>query len=114
VPSGTLHADMVNTPKSAARGRGHPPYDLVAICSIQTTLSGPMDAMQLHATPPAGEINLTLSTWGPVMYNNGTGPMPFLDGTSYYYSLPTLAPQGTLTVNNRTCQVTGESWLDRQ
>jgi predicted secreted hydrolase len=48
------------------------------------------------------------------MYNNGTGLIPFLDGTSYYYSLPSLATRGTLKVNNRTYAVTGESWMDRQ
>jgi predicted secreted hydrolase len=54
----------------------------------KATLSGPMDAMQLHATLPVGEIDLTLSAQGPVLYNNGTGLMPFLGGTSYYYSCP--------------------------
>ena len=78
------------------------------------TLSGPMDAMHLHATLPVGDIDLTLAAQGPAMYNNGTGLMPFLGGTSYYYSLPSLASQGTLTVNNHTYPVTGESWLDRQ
>ncbi|WP_165546638.1 lipocalin-like domain-containing protein [Kribbella soli] len=78
------------------------------------TLSGPMDGMRLHATLPAGTIDLTLNARGPVMYNNGTGLIPFLGGTSYYYSLPSVASQGTLTVNNHTYQVTGESWLDRQ
>jgi predicted secreted hydrolase len=78
------------------------------------TLSGPMDAMRLHATLPVGEIDLTLSARGPALYNNGTGLMPFLGGTSYYYSLPSLASQGTLTANNHTYQVTGQSWLDRQ
>jgi predicted secreted hydrolase len=78
------------------------------------TLSGPMDAMHLHATLPTGEINLTLSARGPALYNNGTGLIPFLGGTSYYYSLPSLASQGTLTANNHTYQVTGQSWLDRQ
>jgi len=78
------------------------------------TLSGPMDAMHLHATLPVGEIDLTLSARGPALYNNGTGLIPFLGGTSYYYSLPSLASQGTLEVNNHTYQVTGESWLDRQ
>jgi predicted secreted hydrolase len=78
------------------------------------TLSGPMDAMRLHATLPVGEIDLLLSAQGPAMYNNGTGLIPFLDGTSYYYSLPSVATQGTLKVNNRTYPVTGESWLDRQ
>lgn len=42
------------------------------------TLSGPMDAMHLHATLPAGEINLTLSAQGPALYDNGTGLLPFL------------------------------------
>lgn len=78
------------------------------------SLSGPMDAMHLHATLPAGEIDLTLSARGPALYNNGTGLMPFLGGTSYYYSLPSLATQGTLTENATAYQVTGESWLDRQ
>lgn len=78
------------------------------------TLSGPMNAMHLHATLPVGEINLTLSAQGPALYNNGTGLMPFLGGTSYYYSLPSMASQGTLTENNHTYPVTGESWLDRQ
>jgi predicted secreted hydrolase len=78
------------------------------------TLSGPMDAMQLHARLPAGEINLTLSARGPALNNNGTGLMPFLGGTSYYYSLPSLASQGTLTANNHTYLVTGQSWLDHQ
>jgi predicted secreted hydrolase len=80
----------------------------------KATLSGSMNAMQLHATLPVGEIDLTLSARGPAIYNNGTGLMPFLGGTSYYYSLPSLASHGTLKVNNRTYPVTGESWLDRQ
>ena len=78
------------------------------------TLSGPMDAMRLHATLPVGEIDMTLSARGPAMYNNGTGLIPFLDGTSYYYSLPSLATQGTLKVNTRTYPVTGQSWMDHQ
>lgn len=78
------------------------------------TLSGPMESMRLHATLPAGSIDLTLSARGPAMYNNGTGLIPFLGGTSYYYSLPSLATHGTLDVDGRSYAVTGESWLDRQ
>ncbi len=59
-------------------------------------------------------LNLTLSARGPALYNNGAGLLPFLGGTSYYYSLPSLASQGTLTENNHTYPVTGQSWLDRQ
>lgn len=82
--------------------------------SPAATLSGPMNAMHLHATLPVGDIDLTLDARGPVLYNNGTGLMPFLGGSSYYYSLPSVASQGTITENHRTYQVTGESWVDRQ
>ncbi|HZX07709.1 lipocalin-like domain-containing protein [Kribbella sp.] len=78
------------------------------------TLSGPMDAMRLHATLPVGAIDVTLSARGPALYNNGTGLMPFLGGTSYYYSLPSLETRGTLEVDGRAYTVAGESWLDRQ
>lgn len=80
----------------------------------RASLSGPMNAMHLRAALPAGEIDLTLKARGPVLYDNGTGLMPFLGGKSYYYSLPSLASQGTLEVAHRTYPVTGESWLDRQ
>jgi predicted secreted hydrolase len=78
------------------------------------TLSGPIDAMHLHATLPAGEINLTLDAQGPAEYNNGTGLMPFLGGTSYYYSLPSLASEGTVTADHHMYAVAGQSWLDHQ
>jgi predicted secreted hydrolase len=90
------------------------PSTALDVRTPSATLSGPMDAMHLHARLPVGEINLTLSARGPALYNNGTGLMPFLGGTSYYYSLPSLASQGTLTENDHTYPVTGESWLDHQ
>lgn len=82
--------------------------------SPAASISGPMNAMHVHAILPVGDIDLTLSARGPVMYNNGTGLMPFFGGTSYYYSLPRLATQGILTENGHTYQVSGQSWMDRQ
>jgi predicted secreted hydrolase len=78
------------------------------------TLSGTMDAMHLTASLPGGSLDLRLSATGPVMYNGGTGLIPFLGSSTYYYSLPDLRTSGTLTVNGATSQVTGKSWLDRQ
>jgi predicted secreted hydrolase len=49
-----------------------------------------------------------------VLYDNGTGLFPFLNGSSYYYSLPSLRTSGTLTLSGKTGKVTGLSWLDRQ
>ena len=73
-----------------------------------------MNAMRLHATLPVGSIDLTLNANGRVMYPNGTGLMPFLGGSSYYYSLPDVAATGTIVENGRSYPVTGRSWLDRQ
>ncbi|MER5789967.1 lipocalin-like domain-containing protein [Streptomyces sp. NPDC001980] len=80
------------------------------------SLSGPLDAMHLEAELPRhqGTLDLTLKAVGPTLYNNGTGLFPFLDDTSYYYSLPNLRTTGTLTLDGSARHVTGTSWLDRQ
>jgi predicted secreted hydrolase len=70
--------------------------------------------MHLTAELPEGTLDLTLSAKGPVLYPDGNGLMPFLGGSSYYYSLPDLATSGTLTENGASYHVTGTSWLDRQ
>jgi predicted secreted hydrolase len=77
-------------------------------------LSGTMDAMHLTASLPEGSLDLRLSATGPVMYNGGTGLIPFLGSSTYYYSLPDLQTSGTLTLNGATSRLTGKSWLDRQ
>jgi predicted secreted hydrolase len=78
------------------------------------TLSGPMNAMHLTATLPEGSLDLQLNAEGAVMYDLGTGLFPFLAGSSYYYSLPSLQTSRPLTLNGTTSEVTGKSWLDRQ
>ena len=84
------------------------------------SLSGPLNAMHLQASmpaqasAPAATINLTLDAKGPTVYNGGTALIPFLGGTSYYYSLPNLATTGTITENGHKFPVKGTSWLDHQ
>lgn len=78
------------------------------------TLAGPVGSMSLTATLPAGTITLRLRDAGPALYPGGTGLIPFLAGQSFYYSLPSLATTGTLTVAGHRYLVTGQSWLDRQ
>jgi predicted secreted hydrolase len=78
------------------------------------TLSGPLNAMHLKATMPAGTIDLTLDAHGPALYNLGTGLIPFLGGSSYFYALPDDSTTGTLVENGHTYNVSGQSWIDRQ
>lgn len=80
------------------------------------TLTGPVEAMHLTAKLPGaeGSIDVTLRPRGPVLYNNGTGLVPFLGGATYYYSMPQVDTAGTLTVDGRTSRVSGGSWVDHQ
>jgi predicted secreted hydrolase len=80
------------------------------------SLSGPLNDMHLTAELPnrAGTLHLRLRAVGPTLYANGTGLFPFLGGTSYYYSLPSLQTTGTLTMRGKSTHVNGTSWLDRQ
>ncbi|HTU74370.1 MAG TPA: lipocalin-like domain-containing protein [Trebonia sp.] len=78
------------------------------------TLSGPLNAMRLQASMPAGSVDLTLDARGPAIYNGGNGLIPFLAGSSYYYSLPTVSTTGTLVEGGRAYQVNGQSWVDHQ
>lgn len=78
------------------------------------TLSGPLNAMRLQASMPGGSLDLTLDAEGPAIYNGGNGLIPFLAGSSYYYSLPTLATTGTLVEQGHEYTVSGQSWLDHQ
>ena len=78
------------------------------------TLSGPVNDMHLTATLPQGRLDLQLNAEGPVLYNSGTGLFPFLNGSSYYYSVPNVQTSGTLTLGSTTSKVTGTSWFDRQ
>ncbi|WP_053204256.1 lipocalin-like domain-containing protein [Jiangella muralis] len=88
--------------------------DVLDVRTPAATLAGPMDDMRLAASLPGARIELTLRHAGPALYPGGTGLIPFADGFSYYYSLPSLATRGTLTVDGHPHRVRGTSWLDRQ
>jgi predicted secreted hydrolase len=78
------------------------------------TLWGPLNAMRLQASMPAGSIDLTLDAQGPAIYNGGNGLIPFLAGSSYYYSLTTVSTTGTIVEKGHEYKVSGQSWLDHQ
>jgi hypothetical protein len=46
-----------------------------------------------------------LDALGPVLYNNGDGVVPFLGGSTRYYSLPDIATSGTITESGHRYQV---------
>jgi predicted secreted hydrolase len=89
----------------------------VDIHTQNITWTGDATQMQLHATVPQGRIDVTLRPQGNVLYNLATGYFPmFADPQypNYEYAFPTIDTTGTLTLNGRTEQVHGQSWMDRQ
>lgn len=66
---------------------------------------------------PSFAFDLTLASTGPVLLQgeqgySRKGPQP--EHSSYYYSEPQLASQGTITRNGKAEAVTGTSWLDHE
>lgn len=79
--------------------------------------TGDASKMTLQAKIPEGQIDLVLRPRGPVLYNLGTGYFPMFADPQYpnhEYALPAIATSGTLTLDGRTLEVEGQSWLDHQ
>ena len=73
--------------------------------------------MRLRAQQGDVAIDLTLAGGKPVVLQ-GPGGVSQKGATagnaSYYYSMPRMPTNGTITVNNQSSQVNGLSWLDRE
>jgi predicted secreted hydrolase len=89
----------------------------VDIHTENITWTGDAKEMKLRAKVPEGTIDVTLRPRGSALYNMGTGYFPMFGDakyTNYEYALPTMDTSGTMTLNGRTENVRGQSWLDRQ
>jgi predicted secreted hydrolase len=77
------------------------------------------DATQTHITAitPAMAVDLTLDQVKPPVLQgfDGLSPKGSTPGNaSYYYSLPRLLTQGTVTVQGQTYTVSGTTWMDHE
>lgn len=80
------------------------------------TMYGDLDEMHVKAEiyGGAGAIDFTMKAVGWPIFNSGNAHFPIGLMNVYQYSLPTLATTGTLTLGDKTYQVEGTSWYDRQ
>lgn len=81
----------------------------------QATAQG--EDIRLTAQDEGLALDLTLTPLKPPVLHGDGGYSRKAAGTdhaSLYYSLTRLATRGTLTINGRRLQVTGESWMDRE
>ena len=78
--------------------------------------SGGIDALQLTARGSDFAYDLQLKAESPLVLHGDSGfSVKSRDGhASYYYSQPAYAVTGTLTLPDRTVDVTGQGWLDRE
>ncbi|OOM73668.1 hydroxyneurosporene synthase (CrtC) [Clostridium puniceum] len=82
--------------------------------ALNASMSGSLDRMHIQATMPNGKVDVMLSPVGYPLYNGGTGYFPMFDMNIYQYSLPTLDTIGTITIEDKTYEINGTSWFDRQ
>ncbi len=78
------------------------------------TWTGDLDHQVITANTPWGSLHLELEPVGPVLYYGGLGTFKLLGAQQYQYALPQMLTTGTLTVEGRSWEVRGNSWLDRQ
>jgi predicted secreted hydrolase len=74
-------------------------------------------ALQLRARDDVIALDLALAATVPPVAQGDRGldtKGSGIGNASYYYSVPRLATQGRLTVENETFDVTGLAWLDRE
>jgi hypothetical protein len=78
-------------------------------------LHGTMDEMYVEAYGDAVlGLNMRMEAHGPILSNLVTGVIPFGGGVNIEYAFPRMDTSGTLTVLNKTYDVKGTSWFDRQ
>lgn len=77
-------------------------------------MSGDLDNLHIKANADFGAIDLHLTAIGFPLYNASTGYFKIFSVANYQYSIPTLKTTGTIKIEEKTYQVTGNSWFDRQ
>lgn len=78
------------------------------------TLSGDDGTHSFAATTDTFAFDLTVEATKPAVLHNETGYLEALNGWTYYYSWTNMDLNGTLTVDGRELDVTGEAWMDHQ
>ncbi|MCW8379698.1 lipocalin family protein [Streptomyces justiciae] len=78
------------------------------------TWTGDAQKMSVQATADWGSADLRLERQGPALVYLGSGVWPMLGATQYEFAHPSMRTTGTVTIEGKKHQVSGESWLDRQ
>ncbi|WP_225774778.1 lipocalin-like domain-containing protein [Pseudomonas sp. Marseille-Q5115] len=82
----------------------------------QPGLPDPLTSMQLTAAGPGFNYRLQLTSTRPLVLqgNQGFSQKSEEGQASYYYSQPFFQAEGSVTIDDKTYQVSGSAWLDRE
>ncbi len=75
------------------------------------------DNVTFRAATDAAAVNLRLTQAKPIVLHGDNGLSMKGDNpgeASYYYTIPRLRTEGTVTIGNTTFEVTGNTWMDRE
>ena len=87
--------------------------DSLKVRTPSASLVGDVSHFKLGVDIPGVTITFRLSG-GAVLHNAGTGLWPWSPGLTHQVSFPGVEARGTLALDGKAYEVTGNSWYDRQ
>ncbi len=92
------------------------PMDTAAfrIKTPKNCFQGDLGCLSLEISGKKIQMNATLAPVGYPILNGGTGRFPMIGLDVFQYSMPTLETRGNVSVNDKTYEINGNTWFDRQ
>ena len=78
------------------------------------SMEGNLHWMHVTASMENFSLNVNLNYEDSIIYNGGTGRFRLGNVSVQQYSKPNIQPTGTLTLDEKTYNVSGDAWFDRQ
>ena len=78
-------------------------------------MQGDLGKIHLEAGGEGIRLCCDMESYGNVLYGGGTTSFPAIIGTNInQFSVPDMRTKGTITIEGKTYEIEGSSWLDRQ
>lgn len=78
------------------------------------SMDGDLKNMHVTAFMENASLDINLAFEDDIIYNGGAGVFKLAIIDVHQYSKPRIKPTGTLTLDGKTYEVTGDAWFDRQ
>ncbi len=78
------------------------------------SMEGDLHQMHVTGSMENASLDITLNFGDQIIYNGGNGSFHLANIKVQQYSKPIIHPTGTLTLDGKTYEVSGDAWFDRQ